>query len=41
MLGGKARKRIPDHAFARAAAIFRVASDEPRLRLLERLAEGE
>jgi DNA-binding transcriptional ArsR family regulator len=37
----KARKRVPDHAFARAAEIFRVASDEARLRLLERLAEGE
>ncbi len=37
----KPSKRVPDRAFERAAAIFRVASDEARLRLLERLSEGE
>ena len=34
-------RRVPDRAFERAAAIFRVASEEARLRLLERLSEGK
>jgi len=35
-------KRVfSDDAFSRAAAIFRVAADVPRLRLLQRLADGE
>ncbi len=33
--------RVPDRAFERAAAIFRAASDEARLRLLEHLSDGE
>lgn len=38
----KARPRaVPDRAFARAAGFFRAVSDESRLRLLERLAQGE
>jgi DNA-binding transcriptional ArsR family regulator len=34
-------KPVSDRAFERAAAIFRAASDESRLRLLQRLSEGE
>lgn len=34
-------KPVADRALARAAGIFRAASDESRLRLLERLSEGE
>jgi ArsR family transcriptional regulator, lead/cadmium/zinc/bismuth-responsive transcriptional repressor len=37
----KPSKRVPDRAFERAAAIFRAVSEEARLRLLERLSEGE
>jgi ArsR family transcriptional regulator len=35
------RRRFSDDAFARAAAIFRVASDVNRLKLLERLSDRE
>jgi ArsR family transcriptional regulator len=35
------RKRASGRAVERAAAIFRAAGDEARLRLLERLADGE
>jgi len=43
---GEHRRKVPervisDRAFERAAAIFRAASDESRLRLLQRLSEGE
>src|ERR1700687_5592149 len=37
----KHAKPIDDDAFDRAAAIFRAAGDVARLRLLERLSEGE
>jgi ArsR family transcriptional regulator, lead/cadmium/zinc/bismuth-responsive transcriptional repressor len=37
----KAAKRAPTHAVERAAAIFRAAGDEARLRLLEQLSDGE
>jgi DNA-binding transcriptional ArsR family regulator len=32
---------VPDEAFRRAAALFRAAGDEHRLRLIERLGHGE
>lgn len=36
------RRRVPgDEAFERAASLFRAVSDVARLRLLDRLAEGE
>jgi DNA-binding transcriptional ArsR family regulator len=35
------RKPVSDEAFARAASLFRVAGDEARLRLLDRLSDGE
>ena len=35
------RTVIADAAFARAAALFRAAGDEPRLRLIEQLGRGE
>jgi ArsR family transcriptional regulator len=35
------RQLAPSHALARAAALFRAAGDEARLRLLERLSQGE
>ena len=35
------RKVVAEAAFARAAALFRAAGDEPRLRLIEQLGRGE
>ena len=39
--GTRARTVIADEAFSRAAALFRAAGDEPRLRLIEQLGRGE
>jgi DNA-binding transcriptional ArsR family regulator len=38
---GPKRSPTTDEAFERAAALFRVVADASRLKLLERLAEGE
>jgi DNA-binding transcriptional ArsR family regulator len=38
---GPKRAATSDDAFERAAALFRVVADATRLKLLERLAEGE
>jgi ArsR family transcriptional regulator, lead/cadmium/zinc/bismuth-responsive transcriptional repressor len=35
------RKEISDDAFSRAASLFRVAGDVARLKLLDRLCDGE
>jgi len=35
------KKPVSDEAFERAAALFRTAADVSRLKLLERLADGE
>jgi ArsR family transcriptional regulator, lead/cadmium/zinc/bismuth-responsive transcriptional repressor len=35
------KKVVPEEAFARAASLFRVAGDVARLKLLDRLADGE
>ncbi|HXX69283.1 MAG TPA: metalloregulator ArsR/SmtB family transcription factor [Polyangiaceae bacterium] len=35
------KKIVSDEAFSRAASLFRVAGDVARLKLLDRLAEGE
>ena len=35
------KKLVSDEAFERAAALFRTAADVSRLKLLERLADGE
>jgi ArsR family transcriptional regulator len=35
------RRPVPEEAFERAAALFRAAAEVERLKLLERLSEGE
>jgi DNA-binding transcriptional ArsR family regulator len=35
------RKAVSEEAFARAAALFRAAGDVPRLKILDRLSDGE